>query len=109
ALPALLAEGLQPDFAYIDGAHDFANVFIDAFYVDQLLPSGGIVGFNDAGWPEVHRVIRFLRNGGRYDEMKVGLKRNFRGRNPIYTMARVVLGRSREDRYFRKRSNLDPS
>lgn len=106
ALPKLLCDGVTVNFAYIDGAHDFANVFIDMFYIDRLLSVGGVVGFNDAGWTDVDKVIGFLRRQRRYEEIDVGLNKNFRGRNTLYTFARVLLNRSREDRYFRKRTGL---
>ena len=102
ALPLLLSEGLAVDFAYIDGAHDFANVFIDAFYLDLMLRPGGVLAFNDAGWKDVHAVITHVRGTGRYEEVEVGLRKTYRGRNPLITMMRMLLGRSREDRYFRK-------
>ena len=87
---------------YIDGDHAFDHVFIDFFYGDQLLDAGGILGFNDAGWPAVYRVIRFLQRHRRYAEVNVGLSPDYKGRNPLVTLARRLLRRSRQDRYFRK-------
>jgi predicted O-methyltransferase YrrM len=105
ALPRLTDEGIEPEFAYIDGAHDFANVFIDAFYLDRMLNPGGILAFNDAGWPDVYRVIKLIKRRPFYEPLDVGLAREFRGRSLFHTLARVLLQRSREDRYFRKREN----
>ena len=102
ALPRLLSEGRRFDFAYIDGAHDFDNVFIDSFYTDLLLEPGGIVGFNDVGWPGVWPVVKRIIEHENYEEVDVGLKPDFRGRTPLHSLARRVLNRPRQDRFFRK-------
>jgi predicted O-methyltransferase YrrM len=47
ALPRLMEVGVQPDLAYIDGAYDFGNALIDAFYLDRMLRPGGVLAFND--------------------------------------------------------------
>lgn len=103
ALPSLLGECGIVDLIYIDGAHDFDNVFIDSFYSDRLLRVGGVMGFNDTGLRDVWRVIRWLLRTGRYEEMDVGLKRSYTGRNPALTLARWLSRWPRQDRYFRKR------
>src|SRR5579864_4702308 len=41
-LPRLVGEGRQFDFAFIDGDHRFDGVFVDLFYLDQLLKPGGV-------------------------------------------------------------------
>lgn len=102
ALPQLIAEGAKPNLGYIDGAHDFPNAFIDFFYLDVMLPAGGVIGFNDAGWADVYKVIQLLRSRWHYQELDVGLRPDYRGRNMMVTLARRVLNRSRHDRYFRK-------
>src|SRR5262249_34872215 len=48
ALPQLINEGTRIDFAFIDGWHTFDHALIDFFYIDRLLPVGGIVAFDDA-------------------------------------------------------------
>ena len=53
ALPRLLADGAAIDFAYVDGMHTFDYVALDAFYLDKLLPVGGVVGFNDCGFRSI--------------------------------------------------------
>jgi predicted O-methyltransferase YrrM len=59
-LPQLEASGRTIDFAFIDGCHTFDYAFVDFFYIDKLLPVGGIVAFDDADWPSVRRVIRYV-------------------------------------------------
>lgn len=103
ALPSLLKDGVSPDLVYIDGLHDFPYVMLDMFYADKLLPVGGIVGFNDAGWQSVYRVIRRIKEFGAYQELDVALPRMFRSRNFLFSLIKRIEGRSSLDRYFQKR------
>lgn len=59
-LPVLEAEGLRVDFAFIDGWHTFDAVLLDFLYIDKMLPVGGLVVFDDADWPSIRRVLRFI-------------------------------------------------
>ena len=52
-LPRLLESSLKIDFAYIDGWHTFDYTLLDWWYTDKMLSVGGIVGFNDCGFPAV--------------------------------------------------------
>lgn len=108
ALPRLLAEKVTVQMAYIDGAHDFGNCFVDYFYLDKILDLGGILAFNDAGWLSVWSVIKYLEHGGRYHEIDVGLRRRYAGRNPAITSIRWLGDVQRQDRYFRKARMLWP-
>ena len=108
ALPRLVEAGVQVDFAYIDGMHTFDYVALDAFYVDKLLPAGGVVGFNDCGFRSIHKFLRFFRAHRDYVELDAGLRPDFRGRNPAVTLVRRLQGRSSHDRYFRKRREWEP-
>lgn len=103
ALPRLLTENKdQVQMGYIDGAHDFANCFVDHFYLDQLLTIGGVLAFNDAGWLGVWSTIKYLERCKRYQEFDVGLPRSYVGRNPLVTAIRWARNVQRQDRYFRK-------
>lgn len=106
ALPRLVAEKTAVDFAYVDGWHTFDYTLVDFFYLDKMLPVGGVVAFNDAGWRAVHKVIKFLLTHRRYEEIDVGLKREY-GR-PIPSLRKLVGGRSGADRYFRKVEDWEP-
>lgn len=61
ALPKLLRDEISFDIIYIDGSHHFEHVFIDIFYSSRLLSEGGIVLFDDSAWPEVRKVVKFVR------------------------------------------------
>jgi predicted O-methyltransferase YrrM len=106
ALPEML--GRTIDFAYIDGWHTVEYVMVDVFYLDKMLRAGGVLGFNDAGWRPVHKVIRFLQRHRRYDEMEVGLPRVYAADNPLISLARRLYDAPTQDRYFRKRERWEP-
>jgi predicted O-methyltransferase YrrM len=108
ALPSLLRRGVKAEFAYIDGWHSFDYALVDFFYADKLLAPGGIVGFNDAGSRAVDKVLKFVGRYRKYIEIDVGLRRDYRGRNPLFTLRRRLLGLQAQDRYFQKLCDWEP-
>lgn len=116
ALPSLLSAGTACEFAYIDGWHTFDHALLDWWYIDRMLPVGGIAAFNDCGWPAVDKAIRFVLTHRKYSEMDVGLPTQY----VDYSFKREVLRRltfgSRErwyrrgeDRYFVKTEDWQPN
>lgn len=71
ALPRLLNEGLQLDFAFIDGAHWFDFALVDFFYVNRMLSVGGLVAFDDLWMPAVRRVVSFVVSNLDYEVVPV--------------------------------------
>ena len=102
AMPRLLAEGERFDLVYIDGNHAIEFVILDAFYADLLLDVGGQMAFNDCGHRPVHAALKHLPPRHRYEEVDVGLPKEYRGRNALVSAERWVTGRSNADRYFKK-------
>jgi len=47
ALPRLAAQEYKFDFMFIDGAHEFANVFHDAEWAKKLVKPGGMLAMHD--------------------------------------------------------------
>ena len=66
-LPELVARGQKIDFAFIDGWHTFDHVLIDFFYIDQMLRVGGIVVFDDVGYPSIKRACDFVVTNRDYE------------------------------------------
>lgn len=99
ALPALIEQGVSATFGYIDGGHRFDEVLLDFFYMDKLLPAGGVVAFNDSDLPAVARALSFLQTHRRYEELNV---LPFR---PAWMPARKG---NENDRYFRKLEQWEP-
>ena len=58
-LPRFLAEGMQFDFAFVDGNHRFDGVFLDLIYLDRLVRPRGIVFVDDYQLPSVARAVSF--------------------------------------------------
>lgn len=107
-LPQLVEKGVEIQFAYVDGWHTFDFVVLDLFYLDKLLSVGGIIGFNDCGFPAVRRALRFLTTHRHYQQIDVGLPRNYAASTPLKSITRRVLRASHEDRYFRKVDDWTP-
>lgn len=66
-LPAMVERGQRVQFAFIDGWHTFDHTLVDFFYVDQMLEPGGIVAFDDVGYPAIRRVCDFILTNRQYE------------------------------------------
>src|SRR5262249_31174095 len=53
ALPRLLGDGFVADAAFVDGSHLFHNVFVDLFYLRELVRPGGLVILDDCSYLSV--------------------------------------------------------
>jgi predicted O-methyltransferase YrrM len=60
ALPRLLADGFVADAAFVDGSHIFHNVFVDLFYLRELVRPGGLVILDDCSHPSVATAARYF-------------------------------------------------
>jgi predicted O-methyltransferase YrrM len=59
ALPALEAERITIDFAFIDSSHEFDLTMIELFYIDRMLKPGGLVVLDDTPLRNVRQVVRY--------------------------------------------------
>lgn len=114
-LPKLLGEGTVVDFGYIDGWHTFDYALVDFWYLDKMVPAGGVVAFNDCGWAAVTKAIRFVETHRRYRELDVGLARSYRRPTGLVDFLRRLrhgrlddFFRRHEDRYFEKTEAWEP-
>jgi predicted O-methyltransferase YrrM len=60
ALPRLVAEGHQFDFAFVDGDHRFEGVFLDLYYMTRLVKPGGLVVVDDMWMPAVRTAVAYV-------------------------------------------------
>jgi predicted O-methyltransferase YrrM len=60
ALPRLLADGVVADAAFVDGSHIFHNVFVDLFYLRELVRPGGLVILDDWHHLSVATAARYF-------------------------------------------------
>jgi predicted O-methyltransferase YrrM len=66
ALPQLLAERTQLDFAYIDGWHTFDYALVDFFFFDLLLRVGGVIAIDDCSFSGIHAACRYIARNRAY-------------------------------------------
>ena len=60
-LPRLLSDGFLADAAVVDGSHIFHNVFVDLFYLRELVHPGGLVILDDCHYPSVATAVRYFQ------------------------------------------------
>lgn len=115
ALPQLLGEGQTVDFGYIDGWHTFDYAMVDFWYLDKMAPAGAIIAFNDCGWPAVAKAIDFVLSHRRYDEIDVGLPKQYSRPDGLRSILRAIRYKrvgeyflQRQDRYFKKTEDWEP-
>jgi predicted O-methyltransferase YrrM len=65
-LPRLLQNGTQVQLAFIDGVHTFDQSALEFYYIDRMLPVGGVIVFDDVLWPAIHRAVRYVLSHGTY-------------------------------------------
>jgi predicted O-methyltransferase YrrM len=85
ALARLVAEGFVADAAFVDGSHIFHNVFVDLFFLRELVRPGGLIVLDDCRWPSVATAVRYyeMNAGWRAEPIDVETRlRAFRLPNP---------------------------
>jgi hypothetical protein len=108
----LLGAGQRSDFAFIDGWHTFDYTLLDFWYLDKMLEVGGVIGFDDCGFPAVLKVIQFLQSHRKYEEIDAGLSvpTSRRLRNAVKRlMGQRTMIKTTWNRYFRKVQQWEPN
>lgn len=67
ALPMLLKEGKTYDFIFVDGWHTFDHVMVEFFYINRMLPVGGVVVFDDTSLAGLNKLMRYISNYPNYE------------------------------------------
>lgn len=71
ALPRFVSEGLQFDFAFVDGMHIFDRVFLDLIYLGRLVKPEGVIFCDDYQAESVAKAVSFcITNLGQKIEEK---------------------------------------
>jgi len=60
ALPRLVSDGFVADAAFVDGSHTFHNVFVDLYFLRELVRPGGLIVLDDCHWPSVATAARYF-------------------------------------------------
>lgn len=74
-LPKFVEAKRQFDLIFVDGSHNFEDVFVDAYFSAQLLRDDGVVLFDDAPSPHVAKVLCFIRSNMRHCLHEISLNR----------------------------------
>lgn len=73
ALPGLAAEGFVADAAFVDGSHIFHNVFVDLYFLREVVRPGGVIVLDDCDWPSVATAVRYFELNAGWQAEPVGL------------------------------------
>jgi predicted O-methyltransferase YrrM len=60
ALPRMVADSAAFDAAFVDGSHIFHNVFVDLYFLRELVRPGGLIVLDDCQWPSVATAVRYF-------------------------------------------------
>ena len=60
ALPDLLKSGKVYDMALIDGLHTADQTLLDFYYLDRMIPSGGILVVDDVNARAVNKIVHYI-------------------------------------------------
>ena len=66
ALPQLQQSGFQCEIAFIDGNHLFDQTMVEIFFVDKMLPVGGIMVLHDFWMSSIKSCSSFLETNRMY-------------------------------------------
>jgi len=60
ALARLVEEGLVADAAFVDGSHIFHNVFVDPYFLREIVRPGGLVILDDCAYQSVATAVSYF-------------------------------------------------
>jgi predicted O-methyltransferase YrrM len=59
-LPRLVTEEFVADAAFVDGSHIFHNVFVDLYFLRELVRPRGLILLDDCQWPSVATAVEYF-------------------------------------------------
>lgn len=62
ALPRLVREGREFDFAFVDGDHRFEGVLLDLVFMTRLVKPGGLIVVDDMWMPSVRAAVSYVES-----------------------------------------------
>lgn len=71
ALPGLVTSGVVADAAFVDGSHIFHNVFVDLYFLRELVRPGGLIVLDDCQWPSVAKAARYFEVNTGWQEQPI--------------------------------------
>jgi predicted O-methyltransferase YrrM len=76
ALPRLLTDGVVADAAFVDGSHAFHNVFVDLYFLRELVRPGGLIILDDCQWPSVATAVRYFEVNSGWQSQPMAIERD---------------------------------
>ena len=73
ALPSMVADGVVADAAFVDGSHIFHNVFVDLYFLRELVRPGGMIILDDCQWPSVATAVRYFEVNAGWDARPISV------------------------------------
>ncbi|GAB5496615.1 MAG: hypothetical protein Phyf2KO_16950 [Phycisphaerales bacterium] len=71
SLPALIAEGMRTQFAFIDGWHMLDYAMMEALLVDRMLDVGGLILLHDLWMPALQHFASFWTTNRAYEPVTI--------------------------------------
>jgi hypothetical protein len=68
----MLTDGLRADAAFVDGSHIFHNVFVDLYFLRELVRPGGLIVLDDCQWPSVATAVRYYELNTGWRDQPIG-------------------------------------
>jgi predicted O-methyltransferase YrrM len=53
-----VTDGFRADAAFVDGSHIVDNVFVDLYFLREIVRPGGLIVLDDLWWPSVAAAAR---------------------------------------------------
>lgn len=72
ALPRLVSEDFLADAAFVDGSHIFHNLFVDLYFLRELIRPGGLIVLDDCQWPSVATAVRYFEVNAGWQPEAIG-------------------------------------
>ena len=71
-LARLAAEAFVADAAFVDGSHVFHNVFVDLYFLREIVRPGGLIVLDDCQWPSVATAARYFELNTGWKPERIG-------------------------------------
>lgn len=56
-----VSEGFEADAAFVNASHVFHSVFVDLYFLQELVRVAGLVILDDCQWPSVSTAVRYFQ------------------------------------------------
>lgn len=78
ALARLVTEDFIADAAFVDGSHMFHNVFVDLYFLRELVRPGGLIILDDCQWPSVATAVCYFEVNTGWQPETIGQRTRLR-------------------------------